>query len=54
MRGEDIVLFIVALALLFWALGYATAWMLFRSDSTWWAIVLNAVVILVNYTFMFP
>jgi len=53
-RGEDIVLFIVALALLFWALGYATAWMLFRSDSTWWAIVLNAVVILVNYTFMFP
>ncbi|GAB4209484.1 MAG: transglutaminaseTgpA domain-containing protein [Roseiflexaceae bacterium] len=53
-RGEDIVLFIVALALLFWALGYATAWLLFRADATWPAVVLNAAVILVNYTFMFP
>lgn len=53
-RGEDIVLFIVALALLFWALGYTTAWLLFRSDRSWWTVVLNAVVILVNYTFMFP
>lgn len=53
-RGEDIVLFIVALALIVWALGYVTAWLLFRADRAWWAVVLNAGLILVNYTFAYP
>lgn len=53
-RGEDIVLFVVALALLVWALGYATGWLLFRSGHAWWAVILNALVILVNYTFASP
>src|SRR5579859_4096671 len=53
-RGEDIVLFIVALALLVWALGYITAWLLFHAGWTWWAIILNAVTILINYTFASP
>lgn len=53
-RGEDIVLFVVALALLMWALGYATGWLLFRSGWAWWAVVLNAFTILVNYTFASP
>ena len=53
-RGEDIVLFVVALALLSWALGYATGWLLFRSGWTWWAVVLNAMTILVNYTYAMP
>lgn len=53
-RGEDIVLFVVALALLSWALGYATGWLLFRSGWTWWAVLLNAMTILVNYTFASP
>ena len=53
-RGEDIVLFIVALALLVWALGYTTSWLLFRLHWTWWAIVLNGITILVNYTFASP
>jgi transglutaminase-like putative cysteine protease len=53
-RGEDVVLFVVALALLCWALGYATGWLLFRSGWTWWAVLLNAMTILVNYTFAFP
>lgn len=53
-RGEDIVLFIVALALIMWALGYVTGWLLFRSERTWWAVVLNAAIILINYTFAFP
>ena len=38
-RGEDIVLFVVALSLLSWALGYATGWLLFRSGWTWWAVL---------------
>jgi hypothetical protein len=53
-RGEDVVLFVVALALLSWALGYTTGWMLFRSGWTWWAVLLNALTILVNYTFASP
>lgn len=53
-RGEDIVLFIVALALLSWVLGYTTSWMLFRAGWVWRAVLLNAVVILVNYTFTAP
>jgi transglutaminase-like putative cysteine protease len=53
-RGEDIVLFVVALALLMWALGYATGWLLFRSGWVWWAVVLNALTILINYTFASP
>ncbi len=53
-RGEDIVLFVVALALLMWALGYATGWLLFRSGWVWWTVVLNALTILINYTFAAP
>ncbi len=53
-RGEDIVLFIVALALIVWALGYITGWLLFRAGRAWWAVVLNAALILINYTFAFP
>lgn len=53
-RGEDIVLFVVALALLSWALGYATGWLLFRRGWAWRAVVLNALTILVNYTFASP
>src|SRR5262249_26852535 len=53
-RGEDIVLFVVALALLMWALGYATGWLLFRAGWVWWAVVLNALTILINYTFASP
>jgi hypothetical protein len=53
-RGEDIVLFVVALALLIWALAYTSAWMLFRNGWTWWVVVLNAMTILVNYTFALP
>ncbi len=53
-RGEDIVLFIVALALLMWLMGYATGWLLFRAHWTWPAVIINAVVILINYTFASP
>jgi transglutaminase-like putative cysteine protease len=53
-RGEDIVLFVAVLALLAWALGYGTAWLLFRRGWTWGAVLINAVTILVNYTFVLP
>ena len=53
-RGEDIVLFVAALALLAWVLGYSTAWLLFRRSWTWGAVLLSAITILVNYTFVLP
>lgn len=53
-RGEDIVLFVVALALLCWACAYMTGWFLFRLGWTWWAVIINATMILVNYTYAAP
>jgi transglutaminase-like putative cysteine protease len=53
-RGEDVILFVVTVALLMWTLGYLTGWFLFRTGRVWLAIVLNALVILLNYTFIFP
>ncbi|MEN9935338.1 MAG: hypothetical protein RLZZ387_1917 [Chloroflexota bacterium] len=53
-RGEDIVLFVVVLALLAWTLGYTTSWLLFRARRPWLAVALSGVVILINYTFAFP
>lgn len=53
-RGEDILLFVSALCLLSWALVYGTAWMVLRNGWTWRAVVLNAVVALVNYTYVLP
>lgn len=53
-RGEDILLFIASLSLLAWILGYATAWMIFRGSWLWRPVLINAVVILVNYTYVYP
>jgi len=53
-RGEDILLFVAALCLLCWALAYATGWMVFRRGWVWMAVVINAVLILVNYTYVLP
>lgn len=53
-RGEDILLFVVVLCLLVWALSYGTAWMVLRRGWAWRPIVLNAVVALINYTYVLP
>lgn len=53
-RGEDIVLFIVTLALVAWLLGYSTAWLLFRRYASWLAVVLSVGLILINYTYTWP
>jgi transglutaminase-like putative cysteine protease len=53
-RGEDSVLFVIATALLFWALGYCAGWLLFRHQWAWPTVVLCALPILVNYTFALP
>lgn len=53
-RGEDILLFVLALCLVVWALAYGTAWMVLRRGWTWRPILLNAAVALVNYTYVLP
>jgi hypothetical protein len=53
-RGEDIALFVLTLALLAWALGYLTGWLLFRAGAPWLAVALCGVTTLLNYTFAFP
>ena len=53
-RGEDILLFVAALCLLCWYLAYYTGWMTFRHGWTWPAVVMNAVLALVNYTYVLP
>ncbi len=53
-RGEDILLFVAAVSLLGWLLGYFTAWMIFRQGWVWRPVLLNAIVILVNYAYVMP
>ncbi|MCU0492173.1 MAG: transglutaminase domain-containing protein [Chloroflexaceae bacterium] len=53
-RGEDILLFIASLALLSWLLGYASAWLIFRRGWVWRMVLLNAFIILTNYTYTLP
>lgn len=53
-RGEDILLFVAALCLLSWAIAYSTAWMIFRRGWIWRPVVLNAIVALMNYTYVLP
>lgn len=53
-RGEDILLFVFVLCLLVWLLAYSTAWMVLRRGWTWRPILLNALVALINYTYVLP
>jgi len=53
-RGEDIALFVMALAALCWWLAYATVWSVFRRQRPWLMIVTNGAVFLINYTYVWP
>lgn len=53
-RGEDILLFVFVLCLLCWGLAYWTAWAVLGRGQVWRPIILNAVVALVNYTYVLP
>jgi transglutaminase-like putative cysteine protease len=52
--GEDLYLFIAVLAILSWFLGYTTMWWLLRRNWPWRALLLNALVLLVNLTYASP
>ncbi len=52
--GDDLLLFVAVLALISWALGYASIWMLLRYGWAWWVVLLNAVMLFVNLTYASP
>ena len=53
-RGEDIVLFVLILALIIWGMGYVTGWLIFRHQRAWIAVALQASIILINYAYAWP
>jgi transglutaminase-like putative cysteine protease len=53
-RGEDIVLFVVVLALLAWTVGYVAAWLLLRASYPWLVAAMTGGIFLINYTFALP
>src|SRR5450756_1384409 len=51
MRGDmndDIVVFILSLAVVSWVLAYSSAYFVFRSRQLWWALVPNGVALLLS------
>jgi hypothetical protein len=54
MRGDmndDIVVFILSLAVVSWVLSYSSAYFVFRSRQLWWALVPNGVALLINISY---
>jgi transglutaminase-like putative cysteine protease len=53
-RGEDLLLFVAALALLVWISAYAGAWELVRNGRSWPTLLFNLPILLLNYTYVSP
>ncbi|MDQ2809109.1 MAG: DUF3488 and transglutaminase-like domain-containing protein [Chloroflexota bacterium] len=49
--SDDLPLFVLALAVLAWLLAYTATWFIFRSRALWWAIIPNALALLINLSY---
>jgi transglutaminase-like putative cysteine protease len=49
--SDDIVVFVLALAVVTWVLAYSSAYFVFRSRQLWWALVPNGVALLINLSY---
>ncbi|HUS15663.1 MAG TPA: DUF3488 and transglutaminase-like domain-containing protein [Chloroflexia bacterium] len=49
--SDDLPLFILSVAVLTWVLAYASTWFVFRSRWLWWAIIPNAVALMINVSY---
>lgn len=47
-ESHDALIFLAAMAVLVWWLGYAMGWAIFRRASAWWAVVLAALPLTIN------
>jgi len=49
--SDDLPLFVLSLAVLAWLLAYTATWFIFRSRAIWWAIIPNALALLINLSY---
>jgi transglutaminase-like putative cysteine protease len=49
--SDDLVVFILSLAVVTWVLAYSSAYFVFRSRQLWWALVPNGVALLINLSY---
>jgi transglutaminase-like putative cysteine protease len=49
--SDDLLVFILSLALVAWVLAYSSAYFVFKSRQLWWALVPNAVALLINLSY---
>ncbi|MEO8284970.1 MAG: transglutaminaseTgpA domain-containing protein [Chloroflexota bacterium] len=49
--SDDLVVFILSLAIVAWVLAYSSAYFVFRSRQLWWALVPNGVALLINLSY---
>jgi transglutaminase-like putative cysteine protease len=49
--SDDIVVFILSLAVVAWVLAYSSAYFVFKSRQLWWALVPNGVALLINLSY---
>ncbi len=49
--NDDLPLFVLSLAVLAWLLAYTSTWFIFRSRAIWWAIIPNALALLINISY---
>src|SRR5207249_3679788 len=49
--SDDLLVFILALAVVAWVLAYSSAYFVFKSRQLWWALVPNGVALLINLSY---
>ncbi len=49
--SDDLLVFILSLALVTWVLAYSSAYFVFKSRQLWWALVPNGVALLINISY---
>ncbi|HET9495717.1 MAG TPA: transglutaminaseTgpA domain-containing protein [Chloroflexia bacterium] len=49
--SDDLLVFVLSLAVVVWVLSYSSAYFVFRSRQLWWALVPNGVALLINLSY---
>lgn len=49
--SDDVVVFILSLAVVCWVLAYSSAYFVFKSRQLWWALVPNGIALLINLSY---
>lgn len=49
--SDDLVVFILSLAVVCWVLAYSSAYFVFKSRQLWWALIPNGIALLINLSY---